>query len=167
MPQQRDDQVQVLGRPDDAEDLDSRTHHHVVLEREGVESNNTRALGEARDLRRPFLDELTEQIQVPRTTRMAPVPLELLAVWPVEDEPLPDGIARFGYQTPRGVRSVVSHCQSVQRLAVQRCGRRQAGAAILRRHFCGDHIRCNVLAFTCKPAAKPMPRFYTMSLRRD
>jgi hypothetical protein len=33
----------------------------------------------------------------------------------------------------------------VQRLAVQRCGRRQAGATILRRCLCGDHIRCNGL----------------------
>ena len=30
--------------------------------------------------------------------------------------------------------------ESAQRLAVQRCGRRQAGAAILRRCPCGDHI---------------------------
>jgi len=31
----------------------------------------------------------------------------------------------------------------IRRLAVQRCGRRQAGATILRRCPCGDHIRCN------------------------
>ena len=32
---------------------------------------------------------------------------------------------------------------SVERSAVQRSGRRQAGAAILRRCLCGDQIRCN------------------------
>jgi hypothetical protein len=32
---------------------------------------------------------------------------------------------------------------SAERLAVQRSGRRQAGAAILRRCLCGDQIRCN------------------------
>ncbi len=34
---------------------------------------------------------------------------------------------------------------SVERFAVQRSGRRQAGAAILRRCPCGDQIRCNAL----------------------
>jgi hypothetical protein len=34
---------------------------------------------------------------------------------------------------------------SAERLAVQRCGRRQAGPAILRRCPCGDHIRFNGL----------------------
>jgi hypothetical protein len=34
---------------------------------------------------------------------------------------------------------------SVERFAVQRSGRRQAGAAILRRCVCGDQIRCNGL----------------------
>ena len=33
----------------------------------------------------------------------------------------------------------------VERLAVQRSGRRQAGIAILRRCICGDQIRCNGL----------------------
>jgi hypothetical protein len=35
--------------------------------------------------------------------------------------------------------------KSAERLAVQRCGRRRAGTAILRRCPCGDHIRCNGL----------------------
>jgi len=34
---------------------------------------------------------------------------------------------------------------SAERFAVQRSGRRQAGAAILRRCLCGDQIRCNGL----------------------
>ena len=34
---------------------------------------------------------------------------------------------------------------SVERFAVQRSGRRQAGAAILRRCLCGDQIRCDAM----------------------
>ena len=37
----------------------------------------------------------------------------------------------------------IQHRVSVERLAVQRCGRRQAGGTILRRCHCGDHICCN------------------------
>ena len=51
-------------------------------------------------------------------------------------------VERWISSPPELLRSIQA-VPLVQRFAVQRSGRRQAGAAILRRCLCGDQVRCN------------------------
>jgi hypothetical protein len=109
MGQERDDQLNVRGCSDDAQNLDRGPDHDGVVELESPQCNSPSSFGEVRNLRGTLFDELAKKMEITRAARMASVPLEFLPVRSVEDEPLPDGVARFGYEMPRWVGTVISH----------------------------------------------------------